>query len=1317
VRAPAVPARPVQPNPVTSASGLQAGRPDTATWMKSLSGYLQDQKLSDIVIPASHDTGTYPILPGLAQAQDHDITQQLNDGMRSFDIRVKWVDSDADCAGVPGYYAAHGPAIGCVQMREMFQQISQWATAPGHDQEIVLIGLQIDTTNGPSIAGDCSQFANDLGPALLTPSDLYKPDLPTDPGQLTPRELASLPGHPRVILNNSACLDASVPGAGQWSPDPPFGASSATSYYANQCYAQAYAGQPGIWGADHPAAQRRSTDGSDSGYSTGYTEWSKNPMVGGLWTLFVQATPTLGCPPPFFDFLKEFVGEQNLVLSSLSGAWPQDPKLRANVNIISGDFVELSDLFATAWNIDIVKFPPMAPTIGHATPGDGSAQVSFSLPNNGALPVTSYTVTAVDRVSGTAKIATGSASPITLRGLTNGDSYTLSVTATNSVGSGYPSDNSNVVVPSADAGKPYTAVTNSTGNSVTEYAKGSSGDDFPVATISGASTGLDRPSAAAFDPAGNLFVANQGGDSVTEYGKGATGNAAPIATIKGANTALDRPSSVAVAPDGTLLVENYTHANEYPTGATGNIAPIATLPAGEWGDAALTVDQGGSVFVVEPRRSAIRWCAKQPDGSWRLAGTISGPHTGLSVPDGVAVDATGHLFVADRGNSSVTEYATPTLNNGVLDVAPIATIQGPVTGLAEPSALALDPFGDVFVTNRAANSVTKYTNGASGNTAPVATLTGPSTGLAEPSGIATLVTGTPPTAPSVTTVQNGDGQATVGFSGAASDSAPITAYTASATDHNRPAATPVTASGPRSPITVKGLINGDTYTFTVTATNAFGTSPPSAPSNPVTPSVDAGRPYFVVTNPSVNSITEYSKGSSGDDIPVAMISGTSTGLNHPSASAFDSAGNLFVANQGAGSVTEYARGATGNVAPVTTIKGANTYIIGPQGLAFDAAGDLFVSNSNAAVTKYSKGATGNVTPTDVVPTGGVGGCAIAVDPAGTTVYCPDTQLNYISRMSKDPGGWSAKAVIGGPHTGLNSPDAVALDAAGNVFVANRGTSSASDSVTEYAAPAAGNQPADVAPTATIQGPATGLAAPSGLTQDPAGNLLVSNAAGPGSVTAYPHGATGNTMPLATLTGPGTELAQPSGIALVPTGTPPGAPSVTTLQNGDGQVTVGFAGAGAGTAPITGYTVSATDRNRPTAAPVTASGPVSPITVKGLTNGDPYTFAVTATSAAGTSPPSAPSGALNVGVVPVIVSGPEEGTVGVPYASSVRVTGAPAPTITANALPPGLTLAPDGKITGTPTAAGPYSIIVRADNHVGQASKTFPLTISPPRPGG
>ncbi len=141
-------------------------------------------------------------------------------------------------------------------------------------------------------------------------------------------------------------------------------------------------------------------------------------------------------------------------------------------------------------------------------------------------------------------------------------------------------------------------------------------------------------------------------------------------------------------------------------------------------------------------------------------------------------------------------------------------------------------------------------------------------------------------------------------------------------------------------------------------------------------------------------------------------------------------------------------------------------------------------------------------------------------------------------------------------------------------------------------------------------------------------------------------------------------------------------------------------------------MTATNLSHPATA--TANGPRSPITVNGLTNGDTYQFTVTATSADGTSPPSAPSGRLNVGVPPVIVSGPADGTLGRPYSSRFTVTGAPPSTVTQHSgdLPPGLTLNSDGTLTGTPTQVGTYEFTVQANNDVGTYQATVPVTISP-----
>ena len=89
---------------------------------------------------------------------------------------------------------------------------------------------------------------------------------------------------------------------------------------------------------------------------------------------------------------------------------------------------------------------PGAPTIGTATAGTGQASVSFTAPaSTGGASISGYTVTS----SPGGFTGTGSSSPIIVAGLTNGVSYTFTVTATNSAGTGSASAASNAVTPRA----------------------------------------------------------------------------------------------------------------------------------------------------------------------------------------------------------------------------------------------------------------------------------------------------------------------------------------------------------------------------------------------------------------------------------------------------------------------------------------------------------------------------------------------------------------------------------------------------------------------------------------------------------------------------------------------------------------------------------------------------------------------------------------------------------------------------------------------------------------------------------------------------
>ena len=94
---------------------------------------------------------------------------------------------------------------------------------------------------------------------------------------------------------------------------------------------------------------------------------------------------------------------------------------------------------------------PNAPTDVVATAGVAKATVSFTAPvSNGGSTIISYTVTS----SPDGITATGTASPLTVTGLTNGTPYTFTVFATNSLGNSDPSSASAPVTPFVDTEKP-----------------------------------------------------------------------------------------------------------------------------------------------------------------------------------------------------------------------------------------------------------------------------------------------------------------------------------------------------------------------------------------------------------------------------------------------------------------------------------------------------------------------------------------------------------------------------------------------------------------------------------------------------------------------------------------------------------------------------------------------------------------------------------------------------------------------------------------------------------------------------------------------
>jgi sugar lactone lactonase YvrE len=75
------------------------------------------------------------------------------------------------------------------------------------------------------------------------------------------------------------------------------------------------------------------------------------------------------------------------------------------------------------------------------------------------------------------------------------------------------------------------------------------------------------------------------------------------------------------------------------------------------------------------------------------------------------------------------------------------------------------------------------------------------------------------------------------------------------------------------------------------------------------------------------SIRVFAVGSTGDILPIHVISGSNTLLNIPTDVKLDSTGRIYVADSGANKIYIFAAGVFGNVAPAATLN-VNGQVIG-----------------------------------------------------------------------------------------------------------------------------------------------------------------------------------------------------------------------------------------------------------------------------------------------------------------------------------------------------------------------------------------------------
>ncbi|WP_447017749.1 Ig-like domain-containing protein [Shewanella algae] len=435
----------------------------------------------------------------------------------------------------------------------------------------------------------------------------------------------------------------------------------------------------------------------------------------------------------------------------------------------------------------------------------------------------------------------------------------------------------------------------------------------------------------------------------------------------------------------------------------------------------------------------------------------------------------------------------------------------------------------------------------------------------------TVAVPTVPGAPIIGTASALDGQAVVNFSAPASDGgSAITSYQVTSSPGG------ITASGANSPIGVAGLTNGTSYTFTVQAINAVGTSSPSAPSNSVVPKAN-------------QTISFNNPGAQDYGTTPTLAATASSGLTPVFSST----------TTGVCTIT-----ASGTLTFVTT---------GNCSIDADQPGD---SSYNAAPT-VTQGFTVNA----VVPGAPTSVNAVASDASTTVSFSAPASTGGAAissyTVTSSPGGFTASGTAS-PLTvsGLSNGTDYSFTVSANNTAGTGPASSPSNTVTPKAnqtisfnnpgAQSFGTTPTLTATTSSGLAPVFSSNSTGVCTITTTGTLSFVSA-GSCSINADQAGDSGyNAAPTVTQ-------------SFTVNAVVPGAPTSVSAVAADASATVSFsAPASTGGAAISSYTVTSSPGG------ITASGAASPLTVSGLSNGTGYSFTVSASNIAGTGPASSPS---------------------------------------------------------------------------------------------
>ena len=277
-------------------------------------------------------------------------------------------------------------------------------------------------------------------------------------------------------------------------------------------------------------------------------------------------------------------------------------------------------------------------------------------------------------------------------------------------------------------------------------AGGYGGDGGPAIAAS-----LYQPGAVAVDASGDVFIADTDNGRIREVatngvittvaGNGYNGYAGDLSLAT--NASLNYPSGVAVDAYGNLFIADTDNQRVRKVDTNGIITTVAgngtngyagdsglATNASLFSPASVAVDGLGNLFIADMDNQRVRKVDTHGiittvagNGDYGFSGD-GVPATNASVwaPSAVAVDGAGNLFIADEGNQRIRKVGT----NGVISTVAGSGASGysgdggaaTTAGLDFPDGLAVDAYGDIFIADSYSDRIRQVTpNGIIGTLA------------------------------------------------------------------------------------------------------------------------------------------------------------------------------------------------------------------------------------------------------------------------------------------------------------------------------------------------------------------------------------------------------------------------------------------------------------------------------------------------------------------------------------------------------------------------------------------------------------------------